>query len=88
MIDSARCHELNEEAEFLPVEPGDPDSHPALRIAGVLVFAYVHPKDGLVVSVDLDETEPELIREDDTVPMLVSVGITTVFADPPRNNHQ
>ncbi|WP_324787148.1 hypothetical protein [Streptomyces sp. H51] len=85
ILDPARCRALNEGAGFLPARQDDPDTLPALRIAGVLVFAYVHPQRGLVVSVDLDETDAELTRDDSTVPMSINVGDTVVFADPPHN---
>jgi hypothetical protein len=51
-------------------------------VAGVQVYAYVDRHDGaLRVSVDLDTTEPWLVREDGTVPMKIDVGPGTVFDD-------
>ena len=88
LADEARCRELNENADFLPAHFSDSETLPAVRIAGALVFAYVHPQDGLVVAVDLDEIDAELTLDDHTVPMRVDVGIQTVFADPARDDNE
>ncbi|MFD7769892.1 hypothetical protein [Streptomyces sp. NPDC059787] len=86
MIDDILSREFNSNAELLPVEPNKPDSVPAIRVAGALVYVYVHPLYGLTVSVDVDEAEADLTRADGTVPMRVQVGVATVFADPPHDS--
>ena len=53
--------------------------HPALQVAGVLVFAYIDRHGRLRVSVHLDETEPWLFAGDGTVPTRITVEDTDVF---------
>jgi hypothetical protein len=53
--------------------------HPALQVAGVLVFAYVDRHGRLRVSVHLDETEPWLFAGGGTVPTRITVEDTDVF---------
>ena len=53
--------------------------HPALQVAGVLVFAYLDRHGRLRVSVHLDETEPWLFAGDGTVPTRITVEDTDVF---------
>ncbi len=53
--------------------------HPALLVAGVLVFAYIDRHGRLRVSVHLDETEPWLLTAEHTVPMRITVEDTDVF---------
>jgi len=53
--------------------------HPALQVAGVLVFAYIDRHGRLRVSVHLDETKPWLFASDGTVPTRITVEDTDVF---------
>lgn len=56
--DQARA--LNLAAEFLPAEADDPDSQPAIRIAGALVFVYVDEYLALNMSADPLSADPEI----------------------------
>ncbi len=68
---------LNRAAAFLPAR--DEGELPAIRVAGVLVYGYVH-SGTLRVSVDLSESE--LARGEETTPVRVDIGDATVFSAP------
>lgn len=72
---------LNKAATFLPADP-DGGTLPAVQVGGVIVFAYFEEPGVLRVSVDLDDVEPGLTRPgDDTLPMVIKVQGSEVFAD-------
>lgn len=54
----ARAYNLA--AEFLPADPDDADSQPAIRIGGALVFVYVDTDDVLNMSADPFHADAEL----------------------------
>jgi hypothetical protein len=67
-------------ARFMPQDPHDEDTRPCVEVGTVQVYTY--RADGrLVVSVDLDGVDAEgpEIREDGTVPMVISVQGREVF---------
>jgi hypothetical protein len=67
---------LNATAKFHPHTIGrddNPDTHPAIEIAGAWVFAYVDPERGLCISVHLEDTEPPLLSEHECVPVEVDL---------------
>ncbi|TDC02658.1 hypothetical protein E1091_00205 [Micromonospora fluostatini] len=69
----------NKAAHFWPQGDHAVDgTRPAIEVAGAMVFAYVEGGE-LWVSVDLDETDSRLTREDNTVPLRVTVQGTQVF---------
>ncbi|MFF9690439.1 hypothetical protein [Streptomyces sp. NPDC014623] len=80
---SARLrHRFHRSARFWHVKRGEPDSLPALQVAGVLVFVYIDRQHGTVrVSVDLDTAHRSLLRPDDRVPLEISVQGHTVFRE-------
>jgi hypothetical protein len=69
----------NCDAIFLPADVTDPDSLPSVQVAGVQVFVYVDPADGLCVSVHLDHAARGLTSPQETVPMRVTVQGEDVF---------
>lgn len=79
-----RARFYNRNTRHLPA--GRAVEFPALRIAGALVFAYLHPDrhvPTLCVSVDLDEAVPELhALPDGAVAIEVHVQSTPVFLAP------
>ncbi len=77
--DTERCREINATMRFNLGDASE-DVKPYVTVAGVLVFVYLDPRDGVLrVSVDLDTAEPESVREDGTVPLAISVGGDHVF---------
>ena len=79
--DAGTCDSINADAYFLPAVAG-PHQLPALIVGGVCVFVYADPETGAVrVSVDLDGTQPELVRPDpdSTLPLRVEVSGQPVF---------
>jgi hypothetical protein len=71
-----RADELNRAAEFLPQTTED--ERPAVRIAGILVFAYIDSAGALRVTVGT-ETADEIPEWEDGVPMRIRVNDGTVF---------
>lgn len=72
------CEAFNLGAEFLPQE--DEDTLPCIKVAGVYVFTYVDKETGAVrVSIHLEDTDPSLIRPNQTVPLVVTCGTSTLF---------
>lgn len=70
----------NRAATFEPMT--DEDERPTITVAGVHVALYVDPASCQVrVSIDLDDTEPWLLRndEDSTFPLRVCVQGTVIF---------
>jgi hypothetical protein len=72
----ARERQFAKRAEFLPCRKLDFADLPAIRISGVLVFAYVD-QGTFVVAVDLDDAASEW--EGDRVPLRIYVSDATVF---------
>ncbi|MEU2462095.1 hypothetical protein ABZ604_31500 [Streptomyces sp. NPDC012473] len=78
---SARLrHRFHRSARFWNVKRNEPDSPPALQVAGVLVFVYID-RGTVRVSVDLDTAHRALLRPDDCVPLEISVQGHTVFRE-------
>lgn len=70
----------NRAATFAPMT--DEDERPTITVAGVHVALYVDPANNQVcVSVDLDDTEPWLLRSDNdsTVPLRICVQGDVTF---------
>jgi len=77
--DAIRAAAANLRAEFLTSTFDC--AHPAIEVAGVLVFGYLDPGGVLRVSVDLDEAEPWLQHPPhSTIPIRVSVNGFDVYA--------
>lgn len=76
----AVADEANRAATFEPMT--DEDERPTITVAGVNVALYVDPETNHVcVSVDLDDTEPWLVRsdKDSTVPLRICVQGDVTF---------
>jgi hypothetical protein len=69
----------NRDAEFIPADPDDPTTLPSVQVGGAQVFVYIDPDDGLRISVHLDQTAPDLVTQNGTVPMRIVVGDDDVF---------
>ncbi|MEU0853348.1 hypothetical protein ABZ387_36320 [Streptomyces flaveolus] len=66
------------------MEGADDEGLPCIKIAGVLVFAYLDADTRAVrVSVHLDTTDEQVLLADGTVPVQVDVEDATVFTHPP-----
>ncbi|MGW7365412.1 hypothetical protein ACWGI8_18710 [Streptomyces sp. NPDC054841] len=75
------CAEVNSAAVFHAQAGPDDEGLPCVEVAGVLVFAYLDAgMQAVRVSVHLDTTDERLIRPDETVPLHVEVGDSTVFS--------
>lgn len=83
----AQADAINQSVRFLPMTTPAGDAGPlhqttstggampCLDIAGIQVYAYVHPDDGLRISVLFDEARYPLIRRDgDCVPCRIDIG--------------
>ncbi|MFI9591137.1 hypothetical protein [Nonomuraea sp. NPDC052265] len=80
VLSDAYCAAANRLAGPLPKI--DDETLPAVSVAGVLVFVYLHHETGaLCVSVDLEETWSALRRPDSTIPLQVTINGTPVFDD-------
>ncbi|GGS85134.1 hypothetical protein GCM10010156_49680 [Planobispora rosea] len=80
VLSSDYCAAAHRSASFLSAI--DPETLPAVSVAGALTFAYLDPETRAVcVSVDLDSTWSELIRADGTAPLRITVGGMTLFDD-------
>ena len=85
-MESSEQYKANRDAKFHPfaVEDDGTRALPCIEIGGAQVYAYV--EDGVLrVSVDLDTADGEVfgLYEDSRVPVAVSMGDDTVFADMP-----
>ena len=77
---SAVADMANRAATFEPMT--DEDERPTITVAGVHVALYVdHATNQVCVSVDLDDTEPWLLRSDNdsTVPLRICVQGDVTF---------
>ncbi|MBG0823388.1 hypothetical protein HS048_21905 [Planomonospora sp. ID91781] len=80
VLSAGYCDAANRTAAFLPVT--NDENLPALLVGGVLVFAYLDPETkALRVSVDLDSIWNELVRDDSTIPLQISISGAIVFDD-------
>lgn len=82
-IDPAEARALNATAKFHPHTIGredNPDTSPAIEIAGTWVFVHVDPARGLIVSVRLEDAEPPLLSDAECVPVEVTLtGDSAVY---------
>lgn len=76
MLNESTVQAHNLGARFLPADPTDPETLPCIEVAGVQVYAYVHPEHGLTVSVHTDgDTASDLTADGgDQVAMRMTVN--------------
>lgn len=87
MLTEAAATRANLTARFLPQDPADDNTLPCVEIAGIQVYVYFDPDDGLLtISAHYDTADDAALDLAQCVPTRVVIGDTDVWPSERRTD--